>query len=184
MDANSSSDGRSDRKGPEIVIIAAVADRNRVIGNGLSLPWHIPEDLKRFKRLTHGHPMIMGRVTFESIIAQFGGPLPGRRHLVLTRRPEGVSHPAAESFSNLAEALEAVKDEDTVFIVGGAAVYASTIESADRLELTIVDGAYNGDAFFPPWRHLVGSVYRLQSREEKDGFRYETYIRKEYLTLT
>jgi len=69
----------------EIVLIAAVAEANRVIGDGKELPWHLPEDLARFKRLTRGHPLLMGRRTFQSIVHQFGGPLPERRHLVLTR---------------------------------------------------------------------------------------------------
>ncbi|HEY5564587.1 MAG TPA: dihydrofolate reductase [Rhodothermia bacterium] len=168
---------------PELVIIAAVAETNRVIGDGFRLPWHIPEDLKRFKRLTRGHPLIMGRKTFQSLLVQFGGPLPERRHLVLTRRPERVDHPVAECFTTLDDALDAVAGEDLVFVAGGASVYALTIASADRLELTIVEGDYHGDAFFPPWEHLVGPVYKLALREAHEGFRYETYIRREDLTL-
>lgn len=171
------------RKGPEVVIIAAVAESNRVIGDGYKLPWHIPEDLKRFKRLTRGHPLIMGRKTFESIIVQFGRPLPERRHLVLTSHPDEVEHPVAECFTSLEAALKAVRHEDLVFIAGGATVYASTVAAVDRLELTIVEGEFHGNAFFPPWKHLVGPVYELASREEHDGFRYETYIRPEDLTL-
>ncbi|MEO1728387.1 MAG: dihydrofolate reductase, partial [Bacteroidota bacterium] len=70
---------------PEIVLIAALAERDRLIGDGLDLPWHIPADLKRFKRLTVGHPLVMGRRTFESLVHQFGGPLPKRANVVLTR---------------------------------------------------------------------------------------------------
>ena len=169
---------------PELVIIAAVAETNRVIGDGFRLPWHIPEDLKRFKRLTRGHPLIMGRKTFESLLVQFGRPLPERRHLVLTRRPERLDHPVAECFTTLDAALDAVAGEDLVFIAGGATVYASTIASVDRLELTIVEGDYHGDAFFPPWNHLVGPVYKLVAKEAHEGFRYETYTRQEDLTLT
>lgn len=181
MDAMSiSSNGNTDPQSrPELVIIAAVAEGNRVIGDGFRLPWHIPEDLKRFKRLTRGHPLIMGRKTFESILVQFGKPLPERRHLVLTRHPERVDHSTAECFTSLEEALAAVRDEDLVFIAGGATVYASTVDAVDRLELTIVEGDFKGDAFFPPWRHLVGPVYELLSKEENEGFRYETYVRRE-----
>jgi dihydrofolate reductase len=163
---------------PEVVIIAAVAERNRVIGDGLQLPWHIPEDLKRFKRLTRGHPMIMGRKTFESILVQFGRPLPERRHLVLTSNPESVTHPAAECFTSYEQALQAVSDEEIVFVAGGATVYAATVDKVDRLELTIVEGEFEGDAFFPPWKQLVGPVYRLVSEEKHDGFRYETYVKR------
>lgn len=181
MDAKSiSSNGNTDPQSkPELVIIAAVAEGNRVIGDGFRLPWHIPEDLKRFKRLTRGHPLLMGRKTFESILVQFGKPLPERRHLVLTRHPERVDHPNAECFTSLEEALAAVRDEDLVFIAGGATVYASTVDVVDRLELTIVEGDFEGDAFFPPWRHLVGPVYELLTKEENEGFRYETYVRRE-----
>jgi len=168
---------------PELVIIAALAEGDRVIGKGQSLPWHIPEDMKRFKRLTRGHPLIMGRKTFESILVQYGRPLPERRHLVLTRHPERVDHPVAECFPDLDQALDSVADEEVVFVAGGAEIYALTIGAVDRLELTIVDGKYEGDAFFPPWRHLVGPVYELASQEKHQGFRYETYIRKQDLTL-
>lgn len=175
--------GRAPRR-PELVIIAAVAESNRVIGKGFSLPWHIPEDLKRFKRLTRGHPLVMGRKTFESIIVQFGKPLPERRHLVLTRHPERVDHPTAECFTSLEDALAVVSDEEVVFVAGGATIYTLTIESVDRLELTIVEGEFDGDAYFPPWEHLIGTVYELVAQEIHEGFRYETYLRKQYLTLT
>ncbi len=162
----------------ELVIIAAVAETNRVIGDGFKLPWHIPEDLKRFKRLTRGHPLVMGRKTFESLIHQFGKPLPERRHLVLTSRPSRVKHPVAECFTDIETALDAVADEPLVFIAGGAQIYSATIDRVHRLELTIVEGNYTGDAFFPAWEHLVGSVYEPTFREEHEGFRYETYTRK------
>lgn len=178
-----SEQSRVDVKKTEIVIIAALAESNRVIGDGFSLPWHIPEDLKRFKRLTRGHPLVMGRKTFESILEQFGRPLPERRHLVLTRHPERVVHPVAECFSSVTDALAAVEDEEIVFIAGGATVYTQTIETVDRLELTIVDGEFDGDAFFPPWKHLVGPVYELVSKEKHEGFRYETYTKKRDLTF-
>jgi dihydrofolate reductase len=161
--------------GPEVVIIAAVAEKDRLIGRGTHLPWHIPEDLKRFKRLTLGHPLLMGRKTFESILVQFGKPLPDRRHIVLTRNPGHIEHPAAECFESVEIALAALKNETIVYISGGAAVYKTFLERADRLELTIVEGDFDGDTFFPPWQHLVGSLFELASREEHDGFRFETY---------
>jgi dihydrofolate reductase len=162
----------------ELVIIAAVAETNRVIGDGFKLPWHIPEDLKRFKRLTRGYPLVMGRKTFESLIHQFGKPLPDRRHLVLTSQPGRIKHPVAECFTTIDAALAAVADEPLVFIAGGAQIYTATIDRVHRLELTIVEGDYRGDAFFPAWEHLVGPVYKRAFREEHEGFRYETYLRK------
>ena len=164
-----------ERTGPELVLIAAVAESNRLIGNGMALPWRIPEDLKRFKDLTRGHPLLMGRKTFESILEQFGGPLPERRHIVLSHTPEAVKHPAAECFGSVEDALEDLKDETIVYIAGGATVYSALLERADRLELTIVEGDYVGDTYFPPWEHLVGPVFRLAERNTREGFRFDTY---------
>ncbi|MFC2085926.1 dihydrofolate reductase [Bacteroidota bacterium] len=163
--------------GPELVIIAAVAEKDRLIGRGTHLPWHIPEDLRRFKRLTLGHPLLMGRKTFESIIVQFGQPLPNRRHIVLTRNPDKIKHPAAECFLSVADAMEALQQETLVYIGGGAAVYETFLEYADRLELTIVEGDYEGDTYFPPWKHLVGSIFALENQENHPGFRFESYQR-------
>jgi dihydrofolate reductase len=162
---------------PELVIIAAVAEKNRLIGDGTRLPWHIPEDLQRFKRLTLGHPLLMGRKTFESILVQFGKPLPDRRHIVLTRNPGRIQHPTAECFSSVDQALEALKYETIVHIAGGATVYEAFLERADRLELTIVEGDYTGDTYFPPWKYLVGPVFLLAERQDCEGFRFESYKR-------
>jgi len=180
--------------GPEIVIIAAVAEENRVIGRGMNLPWHIPDDLKRFQRLTMGHPLIMGRRTFESLMHQFGGegdelPLAGRELVVLTRSPENLDARAkrARIFGSLDDALEAYRDKRTVFVGGGAAVYEAALERAHRLELTIVEGSHDGDVFFPPYRHLLAQEdgpFRLVALDHRDshdgrpGFRYETYQRE------
>ena len=161
--------------GPELVIIAAVAEKDRLIGNGTRLPWHLPEDLRRFKRLTLGHPLLMGRKTFESILVQFGKPLPNRRHIVLTRNPDKIRHPAAECYSSVESALEALKYETIVYIGGGAAIYKEFLERADRLELTIVEGEHEGDTYFPPWKHLVDTLFSLTERQDHDGFRFESY---------
>lgn len=158
-------------------MIAAVAERNRVIGRDRDLPWHIPEDLKHFKRLTTGHPLLMGRRTFESIIHQFGGPLPDRRMLVLTSRGPIDDFPDIETFASVEEALSAVDASETLFIGGGGAIYEQFLESADRLELTLVDGEYDGDTFFPPFEHLIGDVFEEATREEQEGFRFVTYVR-------
>ncbi len=96
----------------DVVVIAAVADApgtpaDRLIGAGMDLPWHLPADLQRFKALTLGHPLIMGRRTFESLLHQFGGPLPGRENVVLTRHPAHVDHPGIHVYGSLDEAVEA-----------------------------------------------------------------------------
>ena len=163
---------------PEIVIIAAVAEKNRVIGNNLDLPWHIPEDLKRFKRLTTGHPLIMGRKTFESLLHQFGGPLKNRRNLVLTSKNDFPAHPEVEVYHSVEEALEACAGEDPIFIGGGAALYEQFLPLADRMELTVVEGDYDGDTFFPPYEHRVGTAYEVEADDRRDGYRFVTYRRK------
>ena len=162
---------------PRIVIIAAVATSNRVIGDGLDLPWRIPEDLKRFKRLTLGHPMIMGRRTFDSLVEQFGGPLKGRRLIILSSRGRMESFPDIEVYPGISEALSAVSGEDLVFIGGGGGVYEDFIPLADALEITEVEGDYSGDTFFPPYEHLIGVEFEEVAREDHDGFSFVTYER-------
>lgn len=162
---------------PEIVLIAAVAEHNRVIGNDLHLPWHIPEDLKHFKRHTLGHPLVMGRLTFESLIAQFGGPLPKRRNIVLTSKGHLPDYPEIEAYRSPADMMEALKDEPVIYIGGGGKIYEYFLEEADRLELTLVEGEYEGNAFFPPYEHLVGSLFEVTEIRPRDGFRFITYKR-------
>jgi len=159
----------------EFVIIAAVAERNRVIGRDRELPWHIPEDLKRFKRLTSGHPLVMGRRTFESVVHQFGGPLPNRRNIVVSASGNVMDHPAVEVAETLEDALKAASSERLVFIGGGASIYQQMLERADRLELTLVSGEYEGDTFFPPYEHLIGDVFEETAVEVHDTFRFVTF---------
>ena len=178
---------------PEVVVIAAVAEApgtpaDRLIGDGLELPWHLPADLRRFKALTRGHPLVMGRRTFESLLHQFGGPLPERENVVLTRHPTAVDHPGIHVYGSLDAALATFADRERVFVGGGAGVYGSVLDAglADRLELTVVEGAFRGDTFFPPYRHLLGEnggPFRLTERERhsaeggRPAFRFETYVR-------
>ena len=128
-----------------IVLVVAVAD-NGVIGRGGTLPWHLPEDLKFFKAVTMGKPLLMGRRTFESI----GKPLPGRRNLVLTR---GASeYPAGvEVVASIDAALSLLPEIPELCVIGGAALFAQTLPVAQRLYLTEVHGAVEGDVHFPPW---------------------------------
>jgi dihydrofolate reductase len=126
-----------------ITLIVAVAD-NGVIGRENSLPWHLPEDLKRFKRLTMGKPMVMGRKTFESI----GKPLPGRRNIVMTREPnyrrEGV-----EVVHGTDEALAATAEASEIMVIGGAELFRPFLPHAGRVHLTRVHGAIDGDVMWP-----------------------------------
>jgi dihydrofolate reductase len=174
---------------PEIVVIAALAERSRVIGRGLELPWHLPADLRRFKALTLGHPVIMGRRTFEALLHQNGRPLPDRENVVLTRHAMRSDHPGVHVYGSLDEALAAFANNEIVFIGGGATIYAQVlgIEGApviaDRLELTLVDADPSGDVFFPPWEQLVGPVFQRTAMEPhpaeggRPAFRFETYRR-------
>lgn len=129
-----------------LVLIAALAS-NRAIGRENRLLWRLPEDLKRFRALTSGHPVVMGRKTFESI----GRPLPNRPNLVITRQPAWTA-PGVQVFGSLEAALEAARvlpGSEEVFVIGGGEVYAQALPLADRLELTWVNGEFEADAFFP-----------------------------------
>jgi dihydrofolate reductase len=130
---------------PEIILIAALA-RNHVIGRENGLCWHIPEDLARFRQLTRGQTVVMGRRTWESLPAAVR-PLPGRQNIVVSRQRD-YSAVGAQVTGNLDEAL-ALCGRDTVFIIGGAQLYTLALSRADVLELTEVDLTPEGDAFFP-----------------------------------
>ena len=128
---------------PRVTLILARA-RNGVIGAKGGLPWHLPEDLAFFKRTTMGHPIVMGRKTWESI----GRPLPGRRGVVVTR-DRRYSAPGAETVHSLDEAIERCRDAEEIFVIGGAQLYAEALPRADRLYLTRVQVVADGDARFP-----------------------------------
>jgi dihydrofolate reductase len=144
-----------------IVIIAAIAS-NGTIGDAGKIPWHISDDLKRFKRLTLGHPVIMGRKTFESL----GKPLPGRRNIILTRRPAGP-----DQFSTLDAALKSCGDE-TVFVIGGAEIYRLALPVADTLQLTHVHRTVPGDTRFPDFDK---TEWKEVSREDHEGYSFVEY---------
>lgn len=144
---------------PLVSVIAAVA-ANGVIGAGNALPWRLPEDLKHFRAATLGHPVIMGRKTFESI----GRPLPGRRNIVVTRNAE-YQAAGCETAASLAAALAACAGTDEVFVIGGAELYAAALPLAQRLYLTEIRAAFDGDARFPDfdrgaWRETAREHHR------------------------
>ncbi|MFC7594006.1 dihydrofolate reductase [Terrabacter sp. GCM10028922] len=152
-----------------VTLIAAVG-RNGVIGDGLSMPWHLSEDLKFFKRTTMGHPMVMGRRTFDSM-----GALPGRRSVVVTRQRDW-SHPGVDVAHSLPEALALVGDADEVFVVGGGEVYRQAIPYAARLLVTEVDLSPEGSVTFP---HIDPAVWVETARDDRDGFAWVTYERRD-----
>ncbi len=153
------------------LIIIAALNRKRVIGKDGKIPWHISEDLKRLKKLTTGHALLMGRGTFESLQT----PLPNRRHVVLTSH----SLPGVETYATIPEALRALKDQEKVFIFGGGKIFAAMLGMADEWLLTLVHNDEDGDTFFPPYEHLVGTVFREVRREKKEGFEFVDFARME-----
>lgn len=142
------------------VHLVAAMDEGRLIGRDNDLPWHLPADLKHFKRLTVGHPVVMGRRTWESV----GKPLPKRTTIVVTRRG-GLDVPAEVIVaSSIDEALDRAGElDEDVFVVGGAAIYAAALPRADRLHLTIVHARLSGDTRFPPFDE--GDWRLLEERE-------------------
>jgi dihydrofolate reductase len=151
-----------------VSIIAALA-RNRAIGRGNAMPWRLPEDLRRFRRLTMGHAVIMGRKTFESI----GSPLTGRNNIVITRSPDWHRSGCVVVHS-IEAALAAVAQSQEAFVTGGAQIYALAMPRAQRLYMTEIERDFDGDAFFPEFDR---SHWREVSRERHasegpEGFDY------------
>jgi dihydrofolate reductase len=161
---------------PRITLIAAVA-RNGVIGRNGAIPWRIPGDLPRFKRITMGHPVIMGRRTWESL----GRPLPGRRNIVISRTP-GFTPAGAEVFESLEGALAACADSPEVFVIGGTEAYREALAVADRLLLTEIDADIEGDAYFPPFDRSAWRETAREAHAAGDGspyaYAYVTYERR------
>ena len=152
----------------KVAIVAAVA-RGGVIGRDNSIPWRLPEDMERFRALTTGHAVVMGRRTWDSLPERFR-PLPGRRNLVVTRNPAWRAE-GAERASSLEEALERLADEESVFVIGGAELYASALSLADELLITEIDADVYGDTHFPA---VEPGAFEEVSRESgvSNGTRY------------
>lgn len=160
---------------PQIVLIAALGAHG-VIGREGALPWHLPDDLKRFKALTLGKPIVMGRKTFDAI----GRPLPHRRNLVLSRALDTT--PGVEVVHSLEEALALTDGVPELFVIGGGEVYAAFLPLATRLELTHVEADVDGDARFPAFAPSEWSVV-ADEPHAADGrhrwpMRFVTYVRR------
>jgi dihydrofolate reductase len=158
-----------------VALIAAVAS-NGVIGAGNRLPWHLPDDLRRFRTLTSGHTVVMGRKTWESI----GRPLPARQNIVVSRQP-GIRLEGAAVAHSLDEALSVADRPDPVFVIGGEALYRAALPLASILYLTEIGRAFEGDARFPAfelaaWREIAREMHEPTS---PGGFAYHfaTYER-------
>jgi dihydrofolate reductase len=160
-----------------IISIIAAMDRNRLIGNKNQLPWHLPADFAHFKSVTMGKPIVMGRKTFESI----GKPLPGRTNIVLSRNPD-TQFEGVVCASSVEEAIAAVPDAKEVMIIGGSTIYEMLLPRVDRMYLTYVDGAFEGDAWFPKFdeKQWIEKKSVLFQADEKNcyGCRFVTLERK------
>jgi len=153
----------------ELVLIAALA-RNRAIGRGNALLWTEAADQRHFRAATMGHPVLMGRRTWESLPARFR-PLPGRRNIVLSRRPD-FSAPGAETAPELDAALARLDGAGRVFVIGGGELYARALAHADELLLTEIDADLDGDTFFPAFDRGQFEEVARDAQQAADGTRY------------
>lgn len=163
---------------PTITLIAAI-DRNRAIGRGNALPWHLPDDFRHFKALTLGKTVLMGSHTARSL----GRALPGRRNLVLTRSGS-APYPGMQAVASLQSACAALADDDELMVIGGAQVYALTLPLAQTLHLTHVDTEVVGaDVFFPPfddaqWQCVSRDAHARDARHAA-AFEFAHYVRRQ-----
>lgn len=158
-----------------VSVIVAVAE-NGVIGDKNTLLWHISEDLRNFKRVTSGHPVIMGRKTFDSL----GRPLPNRRNVVITRQNLDIE--GCDVVHSLEEALSLFSPEEELFVIGGAQIYAEALPLADKFYLTRVHHPYEGDTSFPAWDESEWVLAESEHFERGEKYEYpftiEIYNRK------
>ena len=155
----------------EIIIIAAVAENN-IIGKDGKIPWHIKEDFQHFKELTMGCPCIMGDKTYESLPIK---PLPGRENIVLTFDKNYHPKGAIIKYS-FEDALEYCKNNEKIFIIGGASIYKQGLKFANRMELTRIHKNYEGDTYFPEFDE---NEWKVEKKENHDGFSFISYVKKE-----
>lgn len=153
---------------PRICVVVAIG-KNRELGKGNRLLWKIPEDVQRFRDLTKGHPLIMGRKTFESILSYRGSPLPERTNIVVTRDPSWT-YEGVIVVNSLEEALEKAKPLDTeeIHIGGGAQIYEQALPYVDKLYLTLIDAEGEADTFFPPYEDQFTKKVFEESHEWND----------------
>jgi len=163
-----------------IVIVAGMSKQTRAIGKENGLLWHVPEDLKRFKELTTGHPIIMGRKTFESILTILGKPLPGRTNIVITRNSD-YQHDGVLVASSFADAMAIAESENPteIHIGGGEEIYKMALPHTDKIFLTLYDDDIDGDAHFPAFEEEFTETTRHGIREYNGlSFEWVDYARK------
>ena len=163
------------------ISLIVAADENNVIGRNGVLPWYLPDDLKRFRRLTEGHVVVAGRYTNDSMMERLGHPLPGRITVVVTRRtdrqpyPNVVYKPDVPSALEAAAAIEAFAGRDEVFVVGGGQIYREALPSVQRVYLTRVKGTFDGDCGLPEdWL----APFEQTGEETHEKFSFQTYERR------
>ena len=163
----------------KVVIVAAMSRKTHALGNKNGLLWHIPLDLKRFKEKTLGHPIIMGRKTFESIVAILGKPLPGRQNIVITRNPD-FSYDNVMVASSIEDAFAQAQllNPSEIHIGGGAEIYKQALPFVDELYVTYVDDEPEADTFFPPFEDMF-TITCEHPEETYNDFSYQwvDYVR-------
>ncbi|MCL9806769.1 dihydrofolate reductase [Flavobacterium amniphilum] len=160
-----------------MIILIAAAGQNNELGKDNDLLWHLPDDFKRFKTLTTGHYIIMGRKTFES----FPKPLPNRTHVIITRRMDYIAPEGCIVVNSFKKAIEACPKDQDIFVIGGGEIYKQSIETADCIELTRVHAAFDADTFFPEinlqnWK-LKSSDFHDKDEKHAYPFTFETYYK-------
>lgn len=140
-----------------IISLIAAMTKERVIGVNNHLPWHLPTDLKHFKQVTMGKPIIMGRKTYDST----GNPLPGRRNIIVTRQTH-LDIPGCDIVNSLEEAIELLDENTEIMVIGGGEIFKQALPLAKRLYLTVIDQAIEGDAYFPEYNindwHVINNI--------------------------
>lgn len=154
-----------------ILHLIAAHDEQMVIGHNGTMPWHVSRDLKHFKAITHGHTIVMGRGTYESIGSK---PLPGRKNIVLSRTQ---SFDDVITISDLGQLHDHVEEAEDVYIIGGETLYRQTIKPASFLHITLIPGTHDGDTFFPDYSAEIGQTWIEYSREEHEDCIFVDYKR-------
>lgn len=154
---------------PIISLVCAMA-KNRVIGQGNAMPWHLPADLQHFKAVTMDKPIVMGRKTYESI----GRPLPGRRNVVISRNQNYCAE-GCEVVDSIDAAMNLLSGSSEIMVIGGGYLYSQIIDLADKLYLTFIDLDVEGDTFFPEYEHLnlIETSRESYLNEGKEPYRYQ-----------
>jgi len=159
--------------------IIVAASTNNIIGKDNKLIWHLPDDLKRFKKLTSGHNIIMGRKTFDS----FPGLLPRRKHIIITRSKENSSSKMVVYVNSIEEAIEASKEDSNPFVIGGGEIYKMAMDYCNKIEITRINSYFDGDTSFPlidsnKWEKKFDEFHDIDENH-KQSFNFETYEKKQ-----